>query len=92
MCGTCQLTSQDEFSPDGEDEFDYTEPLKVPVKRVLSRHRRYIAPGAAWDIFAGVQWFTPTHDFLYNVRILYNMDYLFAGVPGYAARIKVNTG
>ena len=37
-----------------------------------------------------LQWFTPTHDFMYNVRIFYSMDYLFAGVPGYAARITVS--
>jgi len=98
LVGLCHLTtSQDGFDvsdyEDGEADiegFDYSEPLKIPVKRILSRHRRYIAPGASWDIFAGVQWFTPTHDFMYNVRIFYSMDYLFAGVPGYAARIAAN--
>ena len=78
-----------EEAPEDVPDFDFSQPLKIPVKRVLSRHRRFIAPGAAWDIFGGVQWFTPTHDFMYNVRVLYNMDYLFAGLPAYSARTQV---
>ena len=37
------------------------ETVEVPVKRLLSRHRRFIAPGTRWDWLAG--WETVSENF-----------------------------
>ena len=80
------------FSTTDDDIIDpFTDgPIKMPVKRLLTRHRRFIAPGASWEIFGGVEYVTLTNDFRYNVRFTYNMDYLFGGTATYAARIAAN--
>ena len=45
-----------------------TETLDIPVKRLLSRHRRFIAPGTRWDWLVG--WETVSENFCIQVLIL----------------------
>ena len=51
----------------------------VPVKRVHSRQRRFIAPGAVWDLMIGVEVIGSDFEFRYSNVIHYRMDYLFGG-------------
>ena len=51
----------------------------VPVKRVHSRQRRFIAPGAVWDLLVGVEVIGKDFEFRYDNVIHYRMDYLFGG-------------
>ena len=51
----------------------------VPVKRVHSRQRRFIAPGAVWDLLVGVEVIGSDYEFRYTNVIHYRMDYLFGG-------------
>jgi hypothetical protein len=60
----------------------------VPVKRVHSRHRRFIAPGAVWDVLVGVELIGADYELRYNLVIHYRMDYLFGGTAALAAAIQ----
>ena len=51
----------------------------VPVKRVHSRQRRFIAPGAVWDLMIGIEVIGSDFEFRYSNVIHYRMDYLFGG-------------
>ena len=53
--------------------------VKIPVKRVHSRHRRFIAPGAIWDLLVGVEVIGRDFELRYNLVTHYKMDYLFGG-------------
>lgn len=66
-----------------------TLPLEqeVEVKRVLSRHRRFLAPGARWDLIFGVDSFFPSAEFVFNLVIKHNLDYLFGGQTALAAAL-----
>jgi hypothetical protein len=59
--------------------------VKVPVKRVHSRHRRFIAPGAIWDIMVGVEVIGGDYELRYNAFVRYRMDYLFGGTAALAS-------
>ena len=61
--------------------------VKVPVKRVHSRHRRFIAPGAIWDIMVGVEVIGTDYELRYNAFVRYRMDYLFGGTAALASVI-----
>ena len=61
--------------------------VKVPVKRVHSRHRRFIAPGAVWDIMVGVEVIGSDYELRYNAFVRYRMDYLFGGTAALASVI-----
>ena len=61
--------------------------VKVPVKRVHSRHRRFIAPGAVWDLMVGVEVIGSDYELRYNAFVRYRMDYLFGGTAALASVI-----
>jgi len=63
------------------------EPFTVPVKRIHSRHRRFLAPGAAWQIKVGVRVTSIDWEAEFNHRINYNFDYLFGGSIAFAAML-----
>ena len=64
--------------------------MTVPVQRVHSRHRRFIAPGAVWDILIGIESIGDNSEFRYNLVIHYEMDYLFGGQGALAGEIAGN--
>ena len=53
--------------------------VDIPVKRVHSRQRRFIAPGAVWDLLIGVEVIGSDYEFRYDNVLHYRMDYLFGG-------------
>ena len=53
--------------------------LPIAVKRVHSRHRRFIAPGAVWDLMIGVEAIGRDYEFRHDLVHHYQMDYLFGG-------------
>jgi hypothetical protein len=57
------------------------------VKRLHSRHRRFIAPGARWDLLFGVEVLWPEAEFRFDIVIQYQMDYLFGGDAALAGAI-----
>ena len=61
--------------------------VNVPVKRVHSRQRRFIAPGAQWDLMIGIEMIGDNFEFRYDQVIHYNMDYLFGGAQALAGAI-----
>jgi len=61
--------------------------VDVPVKRVHSRQRRFIAPGALWTMMIGVEAIGSDYEFRYDILINYNMDYLFGGSAALAGAI-----
>ena len=61
--------------------------MRVPVKRVHSRHRRFIAPGAVWDLMLGIEVIGDDFELRYNLVTHYNMDYLFGGTAALAGAI-----
>ena len=61
--------------------------MKIPVKRVHSRHRRFIAPGAVWDLMFGFEAIGSDFEARYDLVIHYQMDYLFGGSAAYAGAI-----
>ena len=65
--------------------------MSVPVKRVHSRHRRFIAPGAVWDVMIGVEVIGVDYEARYNGFIRYNMDYLFGGFKSLTAAVAAAT-
>lgn len=64
---------------------DFT--LPIPVKRVHSRHRRFIAPGAVWDLMIGIELVGDDFELRYDQVIHYRMDYLFGGTTALAGAI-----
>ena len=54
------------------------ETVEVPVKRLLSRHRRYISPGTRWDWLVG--WETVSENFEITFYLLVR-DGHFIGTP-----------
>lgn len=52
---------------------------EIEVKRLHSRHRRFIAPGARWDILAGFELLYNEAEVRFDVMVQYEMDYLFGG-------------
>ena len=61
--------------------------VKIPVKRVHSRQRRFIAPGAVWDILIGVELIGVDFELRYNLVVHYRMDYLFGGTTALAQAV-----
>ena len=53
--------------------------VDIPVKRVHSRQRRFIAPGAVWDLMVGIEIIGSDFEFRYDNVLHYRMDYLFGG-------------
>lgn len=66
------------------------EKIKVPVKRVHSRQRRFIAPGALWDMMFGFESIGRDWEFRYDVVIHYRMDYLFGGLSALQGQLAAN--
>ena len=64
--------------------------VEIPVQRLLSRHRRFIAPGAIWDILIGVESIGANSEFRYDLVIHYSLDYLFGGNAALAGKIAGN--
>ena len=50
-------------------------------------HRRFIAPGAVWDIMVGVEVIGSDYELRYNAFVRYRMDYLFGGTAALASVI-----
>ena len=50
-------------------------------------HRRFIAPGAVWDIMVGVEVIGTDYELRYNAFVRYRMDYLFGGTAALASVI-----
>ena len=63
---------------------------EIEVKRVLSRHRRFIAPGARWDLMLGVEALFEEAELFFNIVIKYPLDYLFGGSAALAGAIAGN--
>ena len=63
------------------------ETVKIPVKRVHSRQRRFIAPGAVWDMMFGLESIGSDFEARYDLVIHYRMDYLFGGTAALAGAI-----
>lgn len=63
---------------------------EITVKRVHSRHRRFIAPGALWDLMAGTEILLPAAEIRFDFYIRYELDYLFGGTTALAAAIAGN--
>ena len=61
--------------------------LPIAVKRVHSRHRRFIAPGAVWDLMIGVEAIGRDFEFRHDLVHHYRMDYLFGGTSALAGAI-----
>jgi len=51
-----------------EDEED--EVLEIPVKRLLSRHRRFIAPGTRWDWLVGWETLSDNFDIKFYLLVI----------------------
>lgn len=64
-----------------------TQEKEVTVKRIHSRHRRFIAPGAIWDLLGGVEVLYPDSEIRFDLKISYQLDYLFGGTPALAGAI-----
>jgi len=62
---------------------DLPSPQRVPVKRVHSRHRRYIAPGATWTVLGGFEVIWDHMELRMDLPVHYRMDYLFGGIGAY---------
>merc|ERR1719273_3067645 len=67
----------------GADPDPPSSPLKVPIKRVHSRHRRYIAPGAVWTLLGGFEVIWNHMELRMDLPVHYRMDYLFGGINAY---------
>ena len=57
------------------------------VRRLHSRRRRFVAPGARWDLLAGVEALGDDTEFRFDVVVRYEFDYLFGGATALAAEI-----
>ena len=53
---TITLSDPNNLLPEDVKQFLPSEPRTVPVKRIHSRHRRFIAPGAAWQLKVCKKW------------------------------------
>ena len=61
--------------------------LKLELPRLHSRHRRFIAPGARWDLMAGFEILYDDAEVRFDIVNKYEMDYLFGGTAALAAAI-----
>ena len=64
-----------------------TGEVELEVKRLHSRRRRFIAPGARWDILGGVEVLYEDAQVRLDLLIRYELDYLFGGPTALAAAI-----
>ena len=55
-----------------------------------SRHRRFIAPGAIWDLLVGVEILYPNAEVRFDLKHTYELDYLFGGNEALIAEIAAN--
>ena len=55
--------------------------VMIPVKRVHSRQRRFIAPGAVWDILIGCELIGSDFELRYNLVVHYRKFYLLLSTP-----------
>ena len=61
---------------------------EVKVKRILSRQRRFIAPGANWQILTGISIFRPESQLVFDLVHSYPLDYLFGGNAAFLAAVR----
>ena len=64
--------------------------FEVEVKRLHSRHRRFVGPGSRWDLLGGVEVLYDDAEIRFDIVIKYEMDYLFGGTTALAAQIAAN--
>ena len=64
-----------------------TGEVELEVKRLHSRQRRFIAPGARWDLIGGVEVLYDDAELRFDLLIKYQLDYLFGGPTALAAAI-----
>ncbi len=60
---------------------------EVTIRRAHSRRRRFIAPGARWDILVGVEVLGDDTEVRFDVVTRYEFDYLFGGAAALQAAI-----
>ena len=60
---------------------------EIEVKRLHSRHRRFVAPGARWDILVGVEVLFSDYELRFDLIVKYELDYLFGGNAALAGAI-----
>jgi hypothetical protein len=54
-----------------QEEGDDEKVLEIPVKRLLSRHRRFISPGTRWDWLVGWETLSDNFDIKFYLLVIF---------------------
>ncbi|XP_040564305.1 uncharacterized protein [Lepeophtheirus salmonis] len=65
--------------------------VKVPVKRLHSRQRRFVAPGALWDVRLGINILWPDANLIFDIILRHQLDDLFGGLDILQNRLMTNS-